>query len=153
MLPIKDKARFQLNKQLWKRVWKRVNLFWSTIVASFIGWCDYQWRACLGIEPRTSRSQSENHTTRPTGHFWLRCIPYPSDVSIHKEECVVLLLTARFYWNPIQQNKLYDDMIICTLCYMWYRAEIAQLGERQTEDLKVPGSIPGLGKDNDQHVL
>ena len=25
------------------------------------------------------------------------------------------------------------------------KAEIAQLGERQTEDLKVPGSIPGLG--------
>ena len=24
-------------------------------------------------------------------------------------------------------------------------AEIAQLGERQTEDLKVPGSIPGRG--------
>ena len=24
-------------------------------------------------------------------------------------------------------------------------AVIAQLGERQTEDLKVPGSIPGLG--------
>ena len=24
-------------------------------------------------------------------------------------------------------------------------AEIAQLGERQTEDLKVPGSIPGFG--------
>ena len=24
-------------------------------------------------------------------------------------------------------------------------AAIAQLGERQTEDLKVPGSIPGLG--------
>ena len=44
-------------------------------------------------------------------------------------------------------------MIISTLCYMWYRAEIAQLGERQSEDLKVPDSIPGLGKDNDQHVL
>ena len=27
-----------------------------------------------------------------------------------------------------------------------YQAAIAQLGERQTEDLKVPGSIPGLGK-------
>ena len=33
----------------------------------------------------------------------------------------------------------------------WYfllrsaQAAIAQLGERQTEDLKVPGSIPGLG--------
>ena len=26
------------------------------------------------------------------------------------------------------------------------RAAIAQLGEHQTEDLKVPGSIPGLGK-------
>ena len=26
-------------------------------------------------------------------------------------------------------------------------AAIAQLGERQTEDLKVPGSIPGLGSD------
>ena len=26
-----------------------------------------------------------------------------------------------------------------------FRAAIAQLGERQTEDLKVPGSIPGLG--------
>ena len=25
------------------------------------------------------------------------------------------------------------------------RAAIAQLGERQTEDLKVPGLIPGLG--------
>ena len=24
-------------------------------------------------------------------------------------------------------------------------ADIAQLGERQTEDLKVPGSIPGVG--------
>ena len=27
-----------------------------------------------------------------------------------------------------------------------YAAAIAQLGERQTEDLKVPGSIPGLGR-------
>ena len=26
------------------------------------------------------------------------------------------------------------------------QAAIAQLGERQTEDLKVPGSIPGLGR-------
>ena len=25
-------------------------------------------------------------------------------------------------------------------------ADIAQLGERKTEDLKVPGSIPGVGK-------
>ena len=34
------------------------------------------------------------------------------------------------------------------MCYtqcQFVRAAIAQLGERQTEDLKVPGSIPGLG--------
>ena len=30
-------------------------------------------------------------------------------------------------------------------------AAIAQLGERQTEDLKVPGSIPGLGIDSFGH--
>ena len=28
---------------------------------------------------------------------------------------------------------------------MQHQAAIAQLGERQTEDLKVPGSIPGRG--------
>ena len=28
------------------------------------------------------------------------------------------------------------------------QAALAQLGERQTEDLKVPGSIPGGGKTN-----
>ena len=32
-------------------------------------------------------------------------------------------------------------------------ADIAQLGERQTEDLKVPGSIPGVGSlDSDSSV-
>jgi hypothetical protein len=30
-------------------------------------------------------------------------------------------------------------------CLSFASAAIAQLGERQTEDLKVPGSIPGLG--------
>ena len=33
------------------------------------------------------------------------------------------------------------EVIPATICH----AEIAQLGERQTEDLKVPGSIPGRG--------
>ena len=35
---------------------------------------------------------------------------------------------------PVQDNSQYAAL-----------AAIAQLGERQTEDLKVPGSIPGLG--------
>ena len=32
-----------------------------------------------------------------------------------------------------------------TFCRLRHGAAIAQLGERQTEDLEVPGSIPGLG--------
>ena len=38
----------------------------------------------------------------------------------------------------IHSHCAFDESSSCT-------AEIAQLGERQTEDLKVPGSIPGLG--------
>ena len=40
--------------------------------------------------------------------------------------------------------------ILCyvTLSFMIHQAAIAQLGERQTEDLKVPGLIPGLGIGN-----
>ena len=32
-------------------------------------------------------------------------------------------------------------------------AAVAQLGERQTEDLKVPGSIPGLGKEKQKKPI
>ncbi len=32
--------------------------------------------------------------------------------------------------------------------FVHFGASIAQLGERQTEDLKVPGSIPGRGNFN-----
>ena len=38
----------------------------------------------------------------------------------------------------IHSHCAYNESSSCT-------AEIAQLGERQTEDLKVPGSIPGRG--------
>ena len=41
-----------------------------------------------------------------------------------------------------QQGSLHNLNERQDLCF---RAAIAQLGERQTEDLKVPGSIPGLG--------
>ena len=34
----------------------------------------------------------------------------------------------------------------------WF-ADIAQLGERQTEDLKVPGSIPGVGTSFSSSIL
>ena len=42
-----------------------------------------------------------------------------------------------------RSNKL---LLISPFCKKRSAAAIAQLGERQTEDLKVPGSIPGLGK-------
>ena len=35
--------------------------------------------------------------------------------------------------------------LFATVLKVFTTAAIAQLGERQTEDLKVPGSIPGLG--------
>ena len=35
--------------------------------------------------------------------------------------------------------------VCCYGVWSWLDASIAQLGERQTEDLKVPGSIPGRG--------
>ena len=38
-------------------------------------------------------------------------------------------------------NITHDDVLLIAIA----RAAIAQLGERQTEDLKVPASIPGLG--------
>ena len=37
------------------------------------------------------------------------------------------------------------DSKAINICYARDCAAIAQLGERQTEDLKVPGSIPGRG--------
>ena len=46
--------------------------------------------------------------------------------------------------SPILRNfKIY--LIYQTFIYSFHQAVIAQLGERQTEDLKVPGSIPGRG--------
>ena len=35
--------------------------------------------------------------------------------------------------------------LVTFVSLIFSEAAIAQLGERQTEDLKVPGSIPGLG--------
>ena len=50
-------------------------------------------------------------------------------------------LIARFYAD---MSHIDLEGVTCARCVP--TAAIAQLGERQTEDLKVPGSIPGLGK-------
>ena len=44
----------------------------------------------------------------------------------------------------IQLGLARDCCVLLTSSYV-FLAAIAQLGERQTEDLKVPGSIPGRG--------
>ena len=38
-----------------------------------------------------------------------------------------------------------DETVALCVAFSYTEAVIAQLGERQTEDLKVPGSIPGRG--------
>ena len=45
-------------------------------------------------------------------------------------------------------NKLFgnDNTLRSTFLRDTVPAEIVQMGERQTEDLKVPGSIPGFGR-------
>ena len=49
-----------------------------------------------------------------------------------------LMISYVFFWSVLRMRE-------CYRVYCNDRAAIAQLGERQTEDLKVPGSIPGLG--------
>ena len=45
----------------------------------------------------------------------------------------------------VQVDTAIQSSMCKLVCIFFAVAAIAQLGERQTEDLKVPGSIPGLG--------
>ena len=52
------------------------------------------------------------------------------------------------HWARDMSGKCTDPtsaMTVSENCSANFMAAIAQLGERQTEDLKVPRSIPGLG--------
>ena len=57
--------------------------------------------------------------------------PHRQYLGAPREECRTGENTRTTRWSPIFQKSV--------------SAAIAQLGEHQTEDLKVPGSIPGLG--------
>ena len=57
------------------------------------------------------------------------------------------MLLANIKANAFFSNKVVDCKIEIFFQFhsSFQQAVIAQLGERQTEDLKVPGSIPGRG--------
>ena len=64
---------------------------------------------------------------------------------------IVLILVIRMYHLNIHPDNP-DSMKLLTATNLT-AAEIAQLGERQTEDLKVPGSIPGFGTETSGDCL
>ena len=72
-----------------------------------------------------------------------------SGISGQVLECIVAIdvTRARFpadacwLFLPLRAHRQAPKSGACD----FFQAAIAQLGERQTEDLKVPGSIPGLG--------
>ena len=60
--------------------------------------------------------------------------------------CYTSYLCQNLEHNAISYSKtIKQNFILFYLIFIFFQAAIAQLGERQTEDLKVPGSIPGRG--------
>ena len=63
--------------------------------------------------------------------------------------CSVIVVDTLKSWQvALSITQLYSNtkqFHFCILSQLSQHAVIAQLGERQTEDLKVPGSIPGRG--------
>ena len=48
-------------------------------------------------------------------------------------------------WVAPSRRCVLSSFIVRSMTPISNIADLAQLGERQTEDLKVPGSIPGVG--------
>ena len=66
--------------------------------------------------------------------------------------CSVIVVDTLKSWQVAQMHSITQLLYSntkqfqnCNLSQIFQHAVIAQLGERQTEDLKVPGSIPGRG--------
>ena len=59
-------------------------------------------------------------------------------------EVAISMVFADFIWSDKEIDL--DEKLAKIFGNVFFQvAAIAQLGERQTEDLKVPGSIPGVG--------
>ena len=66
---------------------------------------------------------------------WIRRLTTNQKIGGSSPSRNILVSFIHFFWIVRGQVR----------CVATVFADIAQLGERQTEDLKVPGSIPGVG--------
>ena len=104
-------------------------------------------RSCSGLETPVGYRRS--------------CKPFPRYVSVSVHSVlgrrICSLVSSSSHVLTLLFGAWFSDLIIAVVCRLHcevgYKrrrsvvavAAIAQLGERQTEDLKVPGSIPDLG--------
>ena len=76
-------------------------------------------------------------------------INFGVEVALVLHRNLMCLYSAPSTSDRHSQNELVKSKLTATLAIELVlneiTAAIAQLGERQTEDLKVPGSMPGLG--------
>ena len=87
-------------------------------------------------------------TFGPLFHVWIRTSANP----LHQSRLKILGPEGHSSQNPAHLIHRDPKIVlpqgvqaVSTASAVLRRAAIAQLGECQTEDLKVPGSIPGLG--------
>ena len=102
-----------------------------------------------GVEPGLSLPQSEVLTTILIVQLTVasQLNPIYSDVSFNyklksTQNRVLFVTELALILNRVRCYRDKSEHVCATVSL----AAIAQLGERQTEDLKVPGSIPGGGR-------
>ena len=112
----------------------------------------------VGIEPTTIGLKGQRSTIWAKKAL-LRMVEYLNLNSSEGNNWTYTVTEASIHWNIMLRNlPEYDHEFVLSELYFFRSqyptkttpffmnlAAIAQLGERQTEDLKVPGSIPGLG--------
>ena len=107
-----------------------------------------------------SRVKSSLVTSGPLFHAWIRTSANP----LHQSRLKILGPEGHSSQNPAHLVHGDPKIVLYSCVQAWstasaavHRAAIAQLGEHQTEDLKVPGSIRGLGMAfswcDSQHML